>query len=151
ILAVLVPLLGLLGLLLAAQLTFWRRFQRRINPWLLLATGLLLATAAISAGSAVAQHRLDVSRGTLQQLVTHRQQQGSAAEANGLQALSNDLVRDIPTCAKPSGCGYTVGLFGSYVNAVTARSADSVDDSQLTRETDQVGSKTAAAAAGAGL
>jgi hypothetical protein len=148
VLAVLVPLLGLLGLLLAAQLTFRRRFRRRVNPWLLLATGLPLAMAAISVRSAAAQHHLDDSRATLHQLVADRQRQGSAAEVMGQQAL-RELVRHI-RCTRPGDCGYTVELFSSYV-AGPMPPASSVASSRLAAETGQVGAQTAAAAAGAGL
>jgi hypothetical protein len=149
ILAVLVPLLGLLGLLLATQLIFRRRFRRQVNPWLLLATALLLAMAAISASSAAAQHRLEDSRGILHQLVADRQAQGSAEDAKGLRAF-RDLLQD-PRCAGPGGCGYTADLFGSYVDAATAHPARHVADLQLTGETDLLGSQTAAATADAGL
>jgi hypothetical protein len=148
VLTVLVPLLGLLGLLLTAQLTFRRRFRRRINPWLLLATWLLLAIAAISVHSAAAQHHLEDSRATLHQLVADRQRQGSAAEVMGQQGL-RELVCTI-RCARPGRCGYTVELFISYV-AGPMPPAGSVASSRLAAETAQVGAQTAAAAAGAGL
>ena len=148
LLAVLVPLLGLFGLLLAAQLTFRRRFRRRVNPWLLLATGLLLVNAAISVRSAAAQHHVEDSRATLHQLVADRQRQGSAAEVMGQQAL-RELVYHA-RCARPGECGYTVELFSSYV-AGPMPPASSVASSRLAAETGQVGAETAAAAAGAGL
>jgi hypothetical protein len=148
VLAVLVvPLLGLLGLLLAAQVALRRRFRRRVNPWLLLATVLLLAIAAISVRSNAARHQLEDSRATLRQLVADRQQQGSAADVSGQEAILG-LLRDTP-CAG-SGCGYTVQLFDSYVVGPMPP-AGSVANSRLTAETGQLGAQTAAAAADAGL
>jgi hypothetical protein len=148
VLAVLVPLLGLFGLLLATQLALRRRFRRRINPWLLLATGLLLAMAAISTSSAVAQHRIEDSRGTLRHLVADRQQRGSAEDTEGQHAL-NGLLHGIP-CAAAGGCGHTVKRFADYVTRLPAASGR-ITDRRLTAEVGQVSAQTAAATAGAGL
>ncbi|HVQ90872.1 MAG TPA: hypothetical protein VMU51_07525 [Mycobacteriales bacterium] len=142
-------LLGVLGLLVATQIAFRRRFRRQVNPPLLLATGLLLATAAIPIRGAVAQHHLTEARGTLQQLVADRRQQGSAADAHRLQAL-RELV-DAGGCATAAGCGYTTTLFRSYVDSATAAGAGDIADSRLTEETRQVARLTAAAATGADL
>jgi hypothetical protein len=147
VLVVLVPLLGLLGLLLAAQITLRRRFRRQVNPWLLVATALLLAMAAIFVRSAVAQHHLEDSRTTLRQLVADRKLQGSAAEVKGQHAL-RDLL-SVTRCAEP-GCGYTVKLFSAYV-AGPMPPASGVANSRLTAETGRVEAQTAAAAAGAVL
>jgi hypothetical protein len=142
-----VPIVGLVALLLSAQVAMWRRFRRRVNLWLVLAVVLLIALSMVTSRNIVSQHHLKAARTTLNQLVGDRQKQTSVTDVEGQHALL-DQVRD--ACDQPDGCGDTVARFITAVDE-RGRAAAGPDDSRLIDETQKVNEETAAAGADSGL
>jgi hypothetical protein len=148
ILALLVPLFGLLALLVVAQVVLYRRFRRMVNLWLVAATLLLLAMAALSTRDFVAPAHLEQARSTLYQLVDDGDAQSAQTDAQGQRAL-RDLVVGTG-CGGAAACGDTVARF-VVDTAKLGGTERSVGDSRLTDETRRVSEQTTAAGAGSGL
>jgi len=136
---------GLFALLVVAQIFLRRRFRRRANLWLALATVLLVVLSMISSAVFVSQHGLEVSGHTLDQLMTDGPTQTSATDAQGQHWL-RQLVRD--ACATP-GCP-TAEQLVPKVQAPGWTSSD-VNDRWLTAASRIIGDQAAAADANAGL
>jgi hypothetical protein len=136
---------GLFALLVIAQVVMRHRFRRRVNLWLVLATVLLVALSPVSSAVFVSQHRLEVSRSTLDQLVTDGRAQTSMTDDAG-QNILRKLVND---ACDAEGCGETARLFPG-VQELDGAKGD-VNDRQLTDASRKIGEQTAAASVSAGL
>ncbi len=103
----LIPALALLALLVDTQLFLNRRFRRRLNPALALATLLVLAgvtAAPVLAGTV--NHRLSQGVKELNQVREDRASQSRQQDATGQQALYELLKDACPDQA--ASCGATV-------------------------------------------
>jgi hypothetical protein len=147
-LTLLVPMVGLLALLVVAQVVLHRRFRRRVNLWLVAATLLLLALAALSTRDFVAQDHLELARNALYQVVDDGSAQSARTNAQGQRAL-RDLVVGTG-CGGATECGETVARFVADTAKLDGTERDVVD-SRLTDDTRRVSEQTTAAGAGSGL
>ena len=93
-LVVLGPLVVLLALLVVAQVVLRRRFRRRVNPWLVLATTLLVGLSAVTSVVFVSHHHLKNTRSTLYQLVIDEQHRSAASDDHGRFAEETRTVRE---------------------------------------------------------
>jgi hypothetical protein len=144
VLAVLLPLAGLLALLVFTQVFLRLRFRRRVNPWLLAATALVLALVAGVVVVAAAQRHLDAARGALGQLTADRASQADAIDAQGQRSLSALLLRH--RCG--GSCSPTIDQFVADV-AESGKPANGPDDTSSVPTTRRVADLTAAADANA--
>jgi hypothetical protein len=147
VLMLLLPVICAATLLVGAQIMLWRRFRRRVNPWLVLATLLLLALSAISAADLLAQRRLMESRNVLYSLAPGWQAQLFTQDQRAQQKLSK-LVRG--TCTDPTKCGGTFERYSVGVEKLVS-TARAPGDGQLATEARRANERAAAAGAYAGL
>jgi hypothetical protein len=140
-----VPIAGLFVLLVVAQVVLRRRFRRTWNPWLSLATVLLVGLLGVASLVFVSDGRLDESRDALHRAVSDRQAQTSATDSGGQQDLLQFVDR---ICEQPGRCGETITRFRAEVES--AETEGGVDDGRLAAAAQKVSERTEAARATAG-
>jgi hypothetical protein len=135
----LAPMGLLLALLVRTQWTLAKRFRRRFNPPLAVATALLAAVIAGMAWTFVVHHDLQDTRATLERVVDERNTQAREDDVAQQQELQAMLASE---CGQGGGCGPTV------TNFHPAEAPGSVPtDQQIAADIAQAGRSAAAAAA----
>lgn len=121
-----VPIVVLFVLLVATQIFLSRRFRRAVNPWLLLATVVLVGLSIATSLAVVAQHQLEDSRDTLYGVVRLWREQPSAADVRGQQALGELIAKEC--VGANGGCGPSVDQFVSSHKSAGNTTAEVSDE-----------------------
>lgn len=145
--AVFLPAAALLALLVIANLVLFRRFRRRVNLWLVLAAGALIALAVISGGLVGTHRDLESTRGMLYQLVDDQRGRDDATDMSGQRAL-RDLVVGA-ACGAADGCGDTLARFVGSVDTMRV-AGPGISDGALVTQTRNVTEQAASASDEAG-
>jgi hypothetical protein len=131
VLVLFLPIAALFALLVITHIVFWRRFRRRVNPWLVLAAVLLVALSYISSRAVVLQRDLEKTRSVLAQFqpVVDGRTYTSMMDLRGQKSL-RDRILETP-CGKPRECDDTIVGFITEVNKLNGTGDSGVDDSNL--------------------
>lgn len=116
----LVPIAVLLGLLVVAQFFGARRFRRKLNPALVVATLLVLLVAGATSSVFFSQDRADVAGETLDKVVSQSKTQTDADALNGKRELEKVLA---PHCGE---CGESVSAFKAGLGGEASSGGDTV-------------------------
>jgi hypothetical protein len=101
-----VPIVLLFVLLGVTQLFLQRRFRRAMNPFLLLATAVLVGLSSVTSLALESQHQLEKSRDTLNLVVREWRDYISAAQLRGQWELVHLVAAECTQ--QKGGCGPTV-------------------------------------------
>ncbi|GAB3467823.1 hypothetical protein [Actinophytocola sediminis] len=144
---VLLPAFALMTLLGFTSWLFFRRFRRRVNPWLVSAAVVLVSLVMITVRVAGANERLENTRHLLYGLVAEQRAVDGTTVTSGQRELRELVGR---TCDDPAGCGYTLAEFDRAVEALRD-STSATTEGVLAAETREVTEQAAAATVDTGL